>query len=132
MLTSLAHPAVRVGSGATGAISAGVSVADVTNAATGGVIATLALVTLAISVARNNRKNRDRTSRERRKVFRAGYMRRDRELAQTVSNATYWQSYAMEHRKPSAPPPNPPVIVPTPLPADDDAEFEDEDGDGDL
>jgi membrane protein implicated in regulation of membrane protease activity len=130
-MASLAHPAVRLGSGAAGVVSAGVSVSEVTNAATGAVIAVIALVTLVVSVARNNRKNRERVRRERRKVFRAGYMKRDRELAQVVSDASYWRGYALEHRKANAPTANPPVIIPAPLPADDDDPGDDEE-DGDA
>jgi hypothetical protein len=129
MATSVAHPVIRAVSAGVGVVSSGVSVSEITNAATGAIIAIIALIGLVVGTARNNRKNRERARRERRKVFRAGYMKRDRELAQVVSDAAYWRGYALEHRKPSSPPAQPPIIVPAPIPTDDDDGDDGDDGD---
>lgn len=125
--SALRHPIGRATAAAGSVLASGVSAADLTNTIGGIVIALASLFGLLIGISRNNKRNREQARTERRKAYRRGYIKRDRELAQIVSDAAYWRGYALDHRRANAPQANPPIVVPAPLPAeDDDDEGEDD------
>jgi hypothetical protein len=130
---AFSHPLVRATSGLTAPTAAGVSVSEITNTVGGILVALISAVGLFIGISRNNKKNRELAKKQRksfgRNQYRRGYSTRDRELAQIVSNAAYWQTYALENRRPDAPIANPPIVVPSPLPPDLVPVEDDPDGD---
>lgn len=131
MNVHLHHTNTQMGAGVVASIASGVSFTEVSGVVGGLVVTILSLVTFALGIARNNRKNKQLAQRERRQLYRRGYLARDRELQPVVELESYWRRYIEEARRlsPSLPVPSPPTIVLAPAPPEY-TPLEDDDDEG--